>query len=332
MKLTVSSLRPLAIALAMLAFSSVQGANLRDLADQLDKLDADESRTAIDKANACTRARDFSCAEAELKKAAKLAASADARKAVAEGQQRLANERQLVAQEEAQRREAERRQAEREAREERERIADERAERRRAREEAQREEDERSASVNRGSAMRSPSPFDGLDSINKAMRDGQRQIVANQAGRARQVQPETHAREQVQGQARSTPVTSKPDANVSPSVQVASNASAAAPVRAYQCVTPVFFDQMRIRKSMKANDLSYSVLTIEEACAQARQRASDFAASVDRGEVRGYPNGKVKKVDACAVLAKDEDRVGLYVYVEETTSSPCHAAATGISK
>jgi len=148
---------------------------LFEMSEQLDRLDTDDFQIAIDKANTCVRTRDFSCAESELRNASKVASTAKAKKALLDGRQRLSNERALVAQEEA-RRQEELRRAEEE--EERQRVADERAERR------AREEESNDATTNYASARRSPSPFDGLDTINRVMRDGQRQIVAAQAARA----------------------------------------------------------------------------------------------------------------------------------------------------
>ena len=40
-----------------------KGSSLLDMSDQLDALDKQDFQESIDKANACTRARNFSCSE-----------------------------------------------------------------------------------------------------------------------------------------------------------------------------------------------------------------------------------------------------------------------------
>lgn len=102
--------------------------------------------------------------------------------------------------------------------------------------------------------------------------------------------------------------------------------------RAYQCMTRVHFDQ-GLKEWSATSRLSDPVfLTVEQACAKARKKASDFAAAIDRGEVRGYPRGKVKSIDACALIPKDDSRVGLYVHIEEPSSSPCDAPTSSVAK
>jgi len=73
--------------------------NLFDMMEQLDKSDKQDFQSAIDKANACTRARNFQCSATELARAAKTANSGQDKKILLASQNSLANEQQQVANE-----------------------------------------------------------------------------------------------------------------------------------------------------------------------------------------------------------------------------------------
>lgn len=123
------------------AFASKDGKSndvLFDMADQLDNLDKQDFQASIDKANACTRARNFSCSESELAKAAKAANSGQDKKTLAAARQNIVNEKAQIAAEERQRAEEKRQRAE-EAR----RVAEAEERAREQERQAQREREDR---------------------------------------------------------------------------------------------------------------------------------------------------------------------------------------------
>jgi len=78
------------------------GPSLLEMSDLLDGIEKQDFQAAINKANACTRARNFPCAETELAKAAKAAKAANSgqdKKTLLASRQSLANERQQLANE-----------------------------------------------------------------------------------------------------------------------------------------------------------------------------------------------------------------------------------------
>lgn len=94
---------------------------LLEMSDQLDKVDKEDFQAAIDRANNCTRARDFSCSESELAKAGKAANGAKDKKLLLAARQSIVGEKARIAEEERRRAEEERRLAE--AEKERQRLA-----------------------------------------------------------------------------------------------------------------------------------------------------------------------------------------------------------------
>jgi hypothetical protein len=72
-------------------------ASLLEMSEQMDGIDKQDFQAAIDKANACTRARNFPCTESELAKAAKAANSGQDKKTLLAGRNGLANEKQQLA-------------------------------------------------------------------------------------------------------------------------------------------------------------------------------------------------------------------------------------------
>jgi hypothetical protein len=73
--------------------------SLLEMSEQMDGIDKQDFQSAINKANTCTRARNFSCAESELAKAAKSANSGQDKKTLLASQTGLNNERQALADE-----------------------------------------------------------------------------------------------------------------------------------------------------------------------------------------------------------------------------------------
>lgn len=78
-----------------------------EMSDQLDRLDSRDFQEAIDRVNDCTRARDFSCSEKELAKAAKLANGAQDKKTLLAARQNVVSEKALIAEEKRRREEEE---------------------------------------------------------------------------------------------------------------------------------------------------------------------------------------------------------------------------------
>jgi hypothetical protein len=116
--------------LAGILFSLPVAADINDLlemSEKLDKIERQDFGDAIDKANGCTRARDFACTSSWLGKASKLANGARDKQVLATAQQNMANEKARIAEEARLRAEEERRIAEAE---ERLRIAEAEAARR----------------------------------------------------------------------------------------------------------------------------------------------------------------------------------------------------------
>jgi len=89
--------------------------DLLDMSDDLDRLDKQDFVSFVDKANACTRARNFSCSETELTKAQKVANDNHDRQMLVAARQNIADEKHTIAEEERQRAEAEARRREAEA-------------------------------------------------------------------------------------------------------------------------------------------------------------------------------------------------------------------------
>lgn len=76
-----------------------KSADLFDMADQFDAMDKQDFQGFIEKANSCTRTRNFSCTESELAKANKLANSAADKKILLASQTALKNEKNRMEQE-----------------------------------------------------------------------------------------------------------------------------------------------------------------------------------------------------------------------------------------
>lgn len=119
-----------ALAITGILFAAPVFADIKDLlemSEKLDKIEKQDFGEAIDKANGCTRARDFACTNSWLAKASKLANGSRDKQMLAGAQQNMANEKARIAEEERQRAEEQRRIAEAE---ERLRIAEAEAARR----------------------------------------------------------------------------------------------------------------------------------------------------------------------------------------------------------
>lgn len=100
------------LGLALAAPASADLNDLLQMSEQLDRIEKQDFGDAIDKADACTRARDFACTDSWLAKAARLAGGSGDRQRLAAAQQGLVNEKARVAEEERQRAEEQRRIAE----------------------------------------------------------------------------------------------------------------------------------------------------------------------------------------------------------------------------
>ena len=140
----VMSLATIAVILAPLPAAG-KTPDLFEMSDQFDAIDKQDFQAAIDRANGCTRARNFSCSESELTKAAKAANSGQDKKMLAAARQNIANEKVQIAEEARQRAEGARRVAEaekrRQAEEDRHQAEEDRARERER--QAQREREER---------------------------------------------------------------------------------------------------------------------------------------------------------------------------------------------
>ncbi|MDD2701382.1 MAG: hypothetical protein PHH36_09110 [Sideroxydans sp.] len=79
--------------------------SLLDMSDQFDKLDKEDFLVAIERANECTKSRNFVCSERELVKAEKLANSSQDKKVLAAAYKSIAKEKALIAEEERRQRE-----------------------------------------------------------------------------------------------------------------------------------------------------------------------------------------------------------------------------------
>lgn len=127
------------LALTSAAVNAAKNPDPFEMAERMDAIDKQDFQAAIERATSCTSARNFSCAESELTKAAKAVNNGKDKKTLLASRQNLVNERQELAneirrEEEARRREEEERQA---------RIRrEEEAERDRAREERRRSAEE----------------------------------------------------------------------------------------------------------------------------------------------------------------------------------------------
>jgi len=118
----------LVFSMATLAIAALDP-SLLEMSEQMDGIEQQEFQSAIDKANACTSARNFPCAESELAKAAKVANTGKDKKMLLASRNGLAKEKQQLAyeikraEEERQaqiRRDEEEKQAQRRRKEERE--------------------------------------------------------------------------------------------------------------------------------------------------------------------------------------------------------------------
>ena len=109
--MSTGTVRSFILAMGMLTALTAQ-ADLKDLLEmsgRLDKIEKQDFGEAIDKANACTRARDFSCTTSWLQKAGKLAGSARDKQMLAVAERNMTNEKARIAEEERQRAEEQRR-------------------------------------------------------------------------------------------------------------------------------------------------------------------------------------------------------------------------------
>ncbi len=157
-----------------------QAQDLLRMSDQFDKMDKGDFDIAISKANQCTAARDFNCAETQLRAARKLANDSKNKSALKRAEDGVVAEKARIREEE---RIVAQRQRELEEREERQRIAAQRA--RDAEYQAQREAEER----------------DNLNSRIAAAGNAYTRTVQDQANARAQDQARTRQFEQRQAEA-----------------------------------------------------------------------------------------------------------------------------------
>jgi hypothetical protein len=100
---TTNSFCALSFAMIAILFAPLPAiamdASLLEMSEQMDGIDKQDFQSAINKANTCTRARNFPCAESELAKAAKSANSGQDKKTLLASQTGLKNEKQALADE-----------------------------------------------------------------------------------------------------------------------------------------------------------------------------------------------------------------------------------------
>jgi hypothetical protein len=92
LKLSVISLGVALFVGSLASAIAANGSSLLDMSEQMDEVEKQDFQAAIDKANACTRARNFPCAEAEHAKAKKAANSQSDKRMLLESQGNLAYE------------------------------------------------------------------------------------------------------------------------------------------------------------------------------------------------------------------------------------------------
>ena len=169
---------------ATTASPSSPGGTAKSADDELlqlsEQLDASDSQTQIEQAEACIRQRDFECSQAALRNASKVATTADLKRDLAAAQAAQALEQALQQQEivDAAR-------ARREAKRQREREEREEADADRERQ-WQQQRAEADASPSYTPSPAAPSTLDMLNQMNKTMMDSQRQIAAAQQQRVEQ--------------------------------------------------------------------------------------------------------------------------------------------------
>lgn len=170
---------------------------LLEVSDQIDKSEKQDFQAALDRANACIRARNFTCAESELAKAKKVANSGQDKKRLLASQGGLASEKQQLANEKIREEKARLAQLEEEEedrrREKRERRkqAEEEFEQARAERASEERESTRQAWNNVGleinrKAAENAAILDNLNrQTNAAVRDSNRALAAQAAERSR---------------------------------------------------------------------------------------------------------------------------------------------------
>lgn len=170
---------------------------LLEMSDQIDKSEKQDFHAALDRANACTRARNFACAESELAKAKKVANGGQDKKMLLASLDGLASEKQQLANEKIQEEKARLAQLEQEEedrrREKRERREQEQEEREQAQAERAAEERESTRQAWMGFAQHVTQKFDEVGALNRnvhfqtmaAIEDSKRAAAQQEAERRR---------------------------------------------------------------------------------------------------------------------------------------------------
>lgn len=115
---------------------------LLEMSDQIDRSEKQDFKAALDRANACTRARNFACAESELAKAKKVANSGQDKKMLLASLDGLASEKQQLANEKIRAEEERKAQLQREEKARLAQLEEEEEDRRREKRERLKQEEE----------------------------------------------------------------------------------------------------------------------------------------------------------------------------------------------
>jgi hypothetical protein len=186
--------------------------SLLEMSEQMDGIDKQDFQSAINKANACIRARNFSCAESELAKAVKAANGGQDKKLLLAAQNGLKSEKQALANEI---RRAEEQRLAQVRRDEEERLAQiKREEEREAQERQYAQEAERQAStIDYGpgiSPMQSlNNNIASLNNLNRIMVDGNNELNRVRASQAAEQERIARAKAQRSADAQQAQVTSR---------------------------------------------------------------------------------------------------------------------------
>jgi Ankyrin repeats (many copies)/Ankyrin repeat len=135
------------------------------------------------------------------------------------------------------------------------------------------------------------------------------------------VQPSAPTQARTENVRSNAGVTTIPGSNTS-----ATNVANAEKAKTYLCPQRESFTS-----SIHYLNAKVETFTFEEACARARQQASEFVGRLGRNQT-GYGNNmKVKNIEACRKTNHDEEAV-VYVNMEEPSSSACGTTSGGMAR
>jgi hypothetical protein len=320
-----------AVLMSLLLFVACSGhavaANkLLEMSDRLDKLEKSDFNDTIEKADSCTRKRNFKCAESELDKAGKIANSSQDKRLLLTSRESLAREKQLVEEERRRREEEERR------REEEQRLAEQQQREAEAAEMARRnaEEDDGPSSTEIIMAQINKNAAEMGAIIRKTNRDTA--VAFAQSNRALAEQKRERERQQKETADRRSSQTST--SYTSTSSTTSTTATASRDVNAYQPSPAVEKPQKLYTCTERKGFSGYlggdDAADFARVCTEVQKRASDWAADVGRGDW-AYGKYVVTSIDQC-VKGKVYGNVNVYVNMQVKRSSPCDELPKTISK